>query len=92
MTSVGIRELKAHLSRYLKRVKKGESLAVTERGKRLATIVPVPQSASEAQLWELARQGKLHWSGGKPTGLKNLVPCRGKLASEMVFEGRQERL
>ena len=91
MITVGIRNLKAHLSRYLRRVKKGESLAVTDRGKRLATIVPAVQSSTEAYLWDLVQQGKLRWSGGKPTGLKSLIPSRGKGASQMILEDRQER-
>lgn len=33
MVSVGIRELKNRLSQYLKRVRAGERLVVTERGK-----------------------------------------------------------
>ncbi|MBP1678892.1 MAG: hypothetical protein H6Q29_803, partial [Bacteroidetes bacterium] len=33
MTSVGVRELKGQLSRYLRLVKGGERLAITERGK-----------------------------------------------------------
>jgi prevent-host-death family protein len=41
MDSVGIRELKAHLSHYLKRVRSGARLTVTERGRSIATISPV---------------------------------------------------
>ena len=35
MTSVGVRELKGRLSHYLRRVKVGERLTITERGKIL---------------------------------------------------------
>ncbi len=37
---VGVRELRQNLSRYLDRVKDGESLVVTERGKEVAKLVP----------------------------------------------------
>jgi prevent-host-death family protein len=39
-TSVGVRELRQNLSRYLDRVKAGESLVVTERGREIARLVP----------------------------------------------------
>ena len=37
---VGVRELRQNLSRYLERVKEGESLVVTERGREVARLVP----------------------------------------------------
>lgn len=38
--SVGVRELRQNLSRYLQQVKAGESLVVTERGHEVARLVP----------------------------------------------------
>lgn len=38
MQSVGIRELKNHLSEYLKRVAQGEIIVVTDRGKPVAEL------------------------------------------------------
>jgi prevent-host-death family protein len=38
--TVGIRELRQNLSRYVDRVKGGESLTVTERGREVARLVP----------------------------------------------------
>lgn len=40
LSSVGVRELRQNLSRYLLRVKRGEPLAVTERGRVVARLVP----------------------------------------------------
>lgn len=37
---VGIRELRAHLSRYLDQVRDGEEIVVTDRGKPIALISP----------------------------------------------------
>jgi prevent-host-death family protein len=37
---VGVRELRQNLSKYLHRVKDGESLVVTERGREVARLVP----------------------------------------------------
>ena len=41
MDTVGIRELKAHLSRHLRRVRSGARLLVTERGRVIASLDPV---------------------------------------------------
>lgn len=38
--AVGVRELRQNLSRYLDRVKAGEALIVTERGREVARLVP----------------------------------------------------
>jgi prevent-host-death family protein len=38
--NVGVRELRQNLSRYLERVKAGEALVVTERGREVARLVP----------------------------------------------------
>ena len=37
---VGVRELRQNLSVYLKRVKRGETLEVNERGHRVAVLAP----------------------------------------------------
>jgi len=91
MISIGIRELQAHLSRYMRRVERGETLSVTNRGRRVATIHP--STTGRAMVFSrLAADGKIDWSGGKPTGLKNRISCRGKKASDMVIEDREDRL
>lgn len=38
---VGIRELRAHLSRYIEQVHDGEDIIVTDRGVPIARIVPM---------------------------------------------------
>ena len=45
MASVGVRELRQHLSRYLDRVKAGEALVVTEHGREVARLVPSRSAA-----------------------------------------------
>jgi prevent-host-death family protein len=44
MKSVGIADLKAHLSGHLRTVKKGEPLLVLDRGTPVARIVPAADS------------------------------------------------
>lgn len=41
MERVGVRELRQNLSVYLRRVRRGEALEVTERGKPVATLNPI---------------------------------------------------
>jgi prevent-host-death family protein len=52
--SVGVRELRQHLSRYLDRVKAGEDLIVTEHGREVARLVP---SSTDAYAELAARFG-----------------------------------
>lgn len=40
VTEVGIRELRDNLSRYLKQVKEGEDVVVTDHGRAVARIIP----------------------------------------------------
>jgi len=54
--AVGVRELRDHLSRYLAEVKAGRSIAVTEHGTVIGTIVPMRFSARTMQLY---REGKV---------------------------------
>lgn len=51
---VGVRELRADLSRWLKRVQAGEEIVVTERGKPIARITP---ANSRSKLDELIARG-----------------------------------
>ena len=51
---VGIRELRAGLSRYVARVKEGEEITVTEHGKPVARLVPLE---GERKIDRLIREG-----------------------------------
>ncbi|MGH2488568.1 MAG: type II toxin-antitoxin system Phd/YefM family antitoxin, partial [Candidatus Limnocylindria bacterium] len=41
---VGVRELRQNLSVYLRRVKRGERLEVTERGRAVALLAPLSEA------------------------------------------------
>ncbi|HEX3609811.1 MAG TPA: type II toxin-antitoxin system prevent-host-death family antitoxin [Solirubrobacterales bacterium] len=51
--TVGVRELRQNLSKYLRRVKDGESLTVTERGREVARVVPLAGNEFRQMLAEL---------------------------------------
>jgi prevent-host-death family protein len=46
MERVGVRELRQNLSVYLRRVKEGESLEVTEHGRAVAVLAPLREPVS----------------------------------------------
>lgn len=89
MQTVGVRVLKAQLSKYLKQVEAGQSLTVTDRGRAIATIVPIDPPAVPEWIRRLVAEGRVSWSGGKPAGMTPRIPSRGKPASEMVIEDRR---
>jgi antitoxin (DNA-binding transcriptional repressor) of toxin-antitoxin stability system len=61
MKTVGIRELKNHLSEYLRQVRLGDSVLVTDRGEVVAEFSPPGRVSSDtslpAGLLTLARRG-----------------------------------
>ncbi len=87
--SVGVRELKNKLSRYLEKVKEGESLAVTEHGRIIAYILPAERGPGYERLIRMIREEKADWGGGKPSGSSKAVVAKGKPVSEIVIEERR---
>jgi len=85
---VGTRELKSKLSEYLRRVKDGETIIVTERGKTIGQIVPV-QPTLEKRLKGLAESGFVEWNGEKYQPKRPAARNRGsKQLSDLVIEDR----
>ena len=68
MASVGIRELKSRLSRYIRRVQRGERITITDRGQPVAVIGPMAASPRIERLEAMLRIGRARWVGGKPRG------------------------
>jgi prevent-host-death family protein len=66
MSTAGIAELKSRLSAYLARVRAGEEVVVTDRGRPIARLVPVraPGSEMESELRDLARAGVVRIGSG----------------------------
>ena len=50
MTSVGVRELRQRASELLRRVEEGETIEVTDRGRPVAVLSPVPEGSPLEQL------------------------------------------
>ncbi len=85
---VSIRELKAHLSRYLAQAQKGQRLAITSHRKVVAHIIGVP-AAESAGVERLIASGSAQWMGGKPAGAAVRLSPIGRSVSEMVLDGRE---
>ncbi len=91
-----MRELGKHLSEYLRRLRAGEELVVTSRGKEVARLVP-PQGERVAATSEdeaIARFRRLPWvrpgRGKKPSLPEPLIRIGPgeKTLAEMVSEQR----
>lgn len=92
--SVGIRELKTHLSKYLRNVKNGGEVIVSERGRVVARIIPANKRSKpplEAILLKLSEEGKIilptvYKKSSLPLSRKKI---EGSPFSDAVREGRR---
>ena len=89
MATVGVRELKNRLSRYLRDVKRGRPITVTERGRSVAILIPADNHPDAQIARELSRKGIGSWKGGKPKGASRPVVIKGKPVSQIVLEERR---
>lgn len=91
--TVGVRELRQNLSVYLDRIKEGETLTVTEHGREVALLTPLPKREMDV-LERLVAEGK----ATAPTkSLRNLpLPKAGPpglpRSEDLISEMREERL
>lgn len=89
MIVVGVRELKNRLSYYMRQVRQGKPVTITDRGESVAVLLPSKQS-SGAQIAEaLSRKGIGSWKGGKPRGASRPFAIKGKPVSQIVIEERR---
>ncbi len=86
---VGTRELKNRLSEYLRRVKSGQTITVTERGKVIGQIVPINVTLAE-RLRILSAAGLLEWNGRRMKTYQPKLVNRGqRLMSDLILEDRR---
>lgn len=89
---VGVRELRQNLSVYLDRVKRGESLTVTERGQIVAVLSPLARDLSPLERLLAERRAR-----PATRSLRDLPPPRAGRADEpasedIIAELREDRL
>ncbi len=99
MESAGVADLKARLSEYLARVKAGEEVLVTDRGRPVARLVPVGvetianDEAETARLTAMEREGLVRLGSGRlPEGFfeKERPEDLEGLLIEAALEEREE--
>jgi antitoxin (DNA-binding transcriptional repressor) of toxin-antitoxin stability system len=98
MKTVGVRELKDRLSEYLRRVRSGESLLVTDRGEVVAEFSPPGRAQADpsipAGLLVLARRGLVTLGSPGDGGLYKPLPRQrrgGQRAAQLLEEERGSR-
>lgn len=88
---VAVRDLKNGLSAYLRRVRRGERVVVTQRGRPIAVLTASGNEAltPDERLDELAEAGELRRPKGR--GLSDLRPMklRGRPVAETLLEDRR---
>lgn len=88
-TTAGVSELKARLSQYLQRVKEGETVVITHRGRPIGQIVPYEQS-DEERLQQLQASGLIAWSGRRPGAQTPVATVRGEpTVAGLLLEDRE---
>jgi prevent-host-death family protein len=88
--AVGVRELRQNLSVYLRRVKKGETLEVKERGQRVAVLTPT--GAKSTALDRLIAAGRATPAAGDLLALGQPLGRRpSRRASRALAKLRDER-
>jgi prevent-host-death family protein len=88
MASVAVRELKNRLSEYLRKVKAGERLVVTERGKPVA-VISSARSPADEKIEAMVRERAARWGGGKPRGATRPPKIKGPSVAQAVIEDRR---
>ena len=87
--TTGIRALKEQLSAYIRRVKSGETIVITERGKPVGRLVPYTDSLAE-RLEAMQAVGFVSWSGQSLEALEPAVANKSKqLISDLLLEDRE---
>lgn len=88
MISVGVRELRQRASELLRLVEQGETVQITDRGRPVAMLVPLP---SGSPLERLRAAGEVEEATGDIDDLPPPLPSRGKeLPSEVLARLRRD--
>ena len=92
MTTIGVRELRQHASRWLSRVKAGERIVVTERGRPIAELVPITEPPPGGVLAQLIADGLATRGNGDLLDVLERAggPIPGPSASQRLEELRAD--
>lgn len=88
MRAIGIRALRQEASRYLRDVQRGETIEVTDRGRPVARLVPVPRDRG---IEGLAASGRAVLAQGDVLDLGSpLRPVAGAVLPGEAIAGARE--
>lgn len=86
---VGVRDLKARLSEYLRQVSQGKTVIITDHGRPVGRLSPVDQPLEE-RLKALQNAGMVAWNGQKLTPVTPAVVNHSeKQISDILVEMRE---
>jgi antitoxin (DNA-binding transcriptional repressor) of toxin-antitoxin stability system len=89
--TVGVRELRQNLSVHLDRVKRGQTLKVTEHGRAVAELRPIPAETDDVA--RLVSEGRIQLAPRSPSALPRPLKLRPKRAvSSLLDELREDTI
>jgi prevent-host-death family protein len=89
---VGARELKVRLGTYLRRVRQGQRLVVTDRGQPVAELRPLAgEAGARAILAELEARGVVTRPTRKRLAPFRMIDSRDQPLSAAMLEDREDR-
>ena len=88
MTTVGVRELRQRASELLRRVEAGETIEVTDRGRPVAVLAPLPEAGP---LEQLRAAGEVMPAAGSITDLPEPLAVPARKESPSVTLARLRR-
>lgn len=91
MAKIGLRDANLHFSKYMKLVKEGEEVIVTDRGTPIAVIKPLisKEASSEKKIKLLEERGVLRRAASGKPPLRKPLAISGRPLSEIVAEERE---
>jgi prevent-host-death family protein len=89
MTTVGIRELRQRASELLRLVEDGETIVITDRGRPVAVLAPIPETGA---LERLRATGDVSRPAGAFDDLPEALPlAEGRAAPSAVLDELRSR-
>lgn len=91
--AVGARELKTRLGSYLREVRRGRTIVVTDRGEPVAELRPIvlAETGDTARLDRLVALGRLSRVSKMPLSPFRPIRRKGSSLSSAIVEGREDR-
>ena len=90
--TVGSRELKTRLGGYLRQVREGRTLVITDRGEPVAELKPLRRTGDEhGALERLQALGSVTRQEDRPLAPFRPVRPRGSQVSDAILEDRDDR-